>query len=108
MNGMEISMNDAEDGRSRSSAEVSTAEPAYAVMIHNDDHTTMEFVVDALQRFLEMDQEDATRLMLRIHHDGIAECGRFGQVEAEAKAAGVVSFAREQGHPLRCAVERVG
>jgi ATP-dependent Clp protease adaptor protein ClpS len=66
----------------------------------------MEFVVRAIERFFEMDRASATRLMLRVHHEGIAECGTYPHEIAKAKAAQVVDFAREDRHPLQCVIER--
>jgi ATP-dependent Clp protease adaptor protein ClpS len=84
------------------SAEHST----WSVLILNDDHTPMEFVVHALEEFFDMDHETAKRLMLRIHNDGTAVCGTYSQEVARAKATQVVAFAREHRHPLQCVIER--
>jgi ATP-dependent Clp protease adaptor protein ClpS len=78
----------------------------WSVLILNDDHTPMEFVVDAIEEFFDMDRESAMRLMLRIHSDGAAECGIYSHEIAKAKAMQVVAFAREHRHPLQCAIER--
>ena len=49
----------------------------YKVLMLNDDYTPMEFVVLVLQRFFTMGIEDATRVMLQVHQQGIAVCGVF-------------------------------
>ena len=73
----------------------------------NDDYTPMDFVVDAIEKFFDMDIESARRLMLRVHNEGIAECGTYSDEEiAKAKAMQVVAFAREHLHPLQCVIER--
>jgi ATP-dependent Clp protease adaptor protein ClpS len=78
----------------------------WGVLLLNDDHTPMEFVVNAIEKFFDMDRESAMRLMLRIHHEGIGECGVYPHEIAEAKATQVVNFAREHRHPLQCVIER--
>jgi ATP-dependent Clp protease adaptor protein ClpS len=82
-------------------------QPLYAVLMLNDYDTPMEFVVHVLERFFEMDREAAMRIMLDIHSNGIAECGRYGREEAKARVKQILSFAQEHRHPLRCAVEQV-
>src|SRR6185437_13695794 len=57
----------------------------YRVLILNDDYTPMEFVVHVLERFFNKDREDATRIMLHVHHHGIGECGVFTYEVAETK-----------------------
>src|SRR3546814_15824861 len=47
----------------------------YKVLMLNDDYTPREFVVLVLQRFFRMNLEDATRVMLYVHHRG--EFGRW-------------------------------
>jgi ATP-dependent Clp protease adaptor protein ClpS len=79
----------------------------YRVVLLNDDKTPMEFVVDALQRFLDMDRDTAIRRMLRIHHEGMAECGTYSYDEATKIVNQVLGLARERGHPLRCVVEKI-
>jgi ATP-dependent Clp protease adaptor protein ClpS len=85
----------------------SSSQPLYAVLMLNDDDTPMEFVVDVLEHLFEMEREAAIRIMLDIHSNGIAECGRYGYEEAKARVEQVLSFAQEHRHPLRCAVEQV-
>jgi ATP-dependent Clp protease adaptor protein ClpS len=70
-------------------------QPLYAVLVLNDDDTPMEFVVHVLERFFGMDREAAMRIMLDIHTNGIAECGRYGHEEAKARVKQVLSFAQE-------------
>jgi ATP-dependent Clp protease adapter protein ClpS len=66
----------------------------------------MDFVVDAIEKFFDMDIESARRLMLRVHNDGIAECGAYSHEMAKTKAALVIALAREHRHPLQCVIER--
>jgi ATP-dependent Clp protease adaptor protein ClpS len=66
----------------------------------------MEFVVNAIGEFFDMDRESAMRLMLRVHNEGIAECGTDSYEIAKAKATQVVAFVREHRHPIQCVIER--
>jgi ATP-dependent Clp protease adaptor protein ClpS len=78
----------------------------YKVLMLNDDYTPMEFVVLVLQNFFSMDIEDATRVMLQVHQQGIAVCGVFTYEVAETKVTQVIDFARENQHPLQCTLEK--
>jgi ATP-dependent Clp protease adaptor protein ClpS len=77
----------------------------YKVLLFNDEYTTMEFVIEVLQTFFSMNFECATQLMLKVHHEGLAACGIFSKDIAETKVAQVTVFAKQHGHPLRCAME---
>ena len=79
----------------------------YRVMLLNDDVTPMEFVVHVLQRFFDLDRDSATRLMLRVHNEGIGVCGSYPRAEADKKVAEVLALAREHQHPLQCVLELV-
>jgi ATP-dependent Clp protease adaptor protein ClpS len=78
----------------------------YKVLMLNDDYTPMEFVVLVLQRFFSMGVEDATRVMLQVHQQGVAVCGIFTYEVAETKVSQVIDFARENQHPLQCTLEK--
>ena len=78
----------------------------YKVLLLNDDFTPMEFVVLVLQRFFSMGIEDATRVMLQVHQQGVAVCGVFTYEVAETKVTQVIDFARENQHPLQCTLEK--
>jgi ATP-dependent Clp protease adaptor protein ClpS len=77
----------------------------FRVLMHNDDYTTMEFVVDVLQDIFNKSQDEAVRIMLSIHHKGLGLCGVYTAQIAETKAARVHDKAQSQGFPLRCSVE---
>lgn len=81
--------------------------PMYKVVMLNDDFTPMEFVVEVLIGFFNMDMEKASQVMLAVHMQGRAVCGIYSRDVAETKAAQVVDFARENQHPLMCNVEAV-
>lgn len=80
--------------------------PMYKVVIMNDDYTPMDFVVEVLENFFNMDREKATRVMLTIHTQGQATVGIFTRDVAETKAAQVVDYAQQNQHPLLCRVEQ--
>lgn len=79
--------------------------PLCNVLLVNDDDTPMEFVVNVLQRFIGLDYDAACKLMLRVHHEGKAVCGTYEREGAEATVAGILAFAGEHNHPLKCILE---
>lgn len=78
----------------------------YKVLLLNDDYTPMEFVVLVLQRFFSKGQEEATRIMLHVHHKGVGICGVYTYEVAESKVTQVMDFSRQHGHPLQCTMEK--
>jgi len=80
----------------------------YVVVFHNDDYTTMDFVVRVLEKFFHMDETQATQVMLHVHHKGYGIVGVFTRDVAETKALQVTSYAKEHGHPLKCTAEPEG
>jgi len=80
--------------------------PMYKVVIMNDDYTPMDFVVEVLESFFNMDREKATRIMIAIHTEGQATVGIYTRDVAETKAAQVVDYAQQNQHPLLCRVEQ--
>jgi ATP-dependent Clp protease adaptor protein ClpS len=78
----------------------------YKVLILNDDYTPMEFVVFVLERFFSKGREEATRIMLHVHHKGVGICGVYTYEIAETKVAQVMDMARQNGHPLQCTMEK--
>lgn len=77
----------------------------HRVILFNDDYTTMEFVIEVLQRFFAMNSEKAQQTMLKVHNEGSAVCGVYSRDVAETKVAQVTDHARQHGHPLRCGTE---
>ncbi|MDD2720104.1 MAG: ATP-dependent Clp protease adapter ClpS [Gallionella sp.] len=77
----------------------------YKVILFNDDYTTMEFVIEVLQRFFSINLERAQQIMLKVHNEGSAVCGIYTRDVAETKVAQVTDFAQQSGHPLRCGME---
>jgi ATP-dependent Clp protease adaptor protein ClpS len=81
-----------------------TLDGPFVVRLLNDDKTSMEFVVHALEDIFGMSHIAAVRSMLKIDRDGSADCGAYDRETAEAKAAEVTARAREAGFPLQCEV----
>lgn len=79
--------------------------PMFKVLMHNDDYTTMEFVVQVLETVFRKSPAEANQIMLNIHFKGIGMCGAYPFQIAETKVARVHSLAREEGFPLRCSFE---
>ena len=87
--------------------EIKTKRPArYRVLIHNDDYTTMDFVVRVLIEVFRKTHAEATFIMLTVHHKGIGACGEYSRDVAETKVSQVTQMAQEQGHPLLCTMEK--
>jgi ATP-dependent Clp protease adaptor protein ClpS len=78
----------------------------YKVMLHNDDYTTMEFVLYVLKRFFGKTPNDAERIMLKVHNEGIGICGIYTFEIAETKVDQVKKAANQNGHPLQCTMEK--
>jgi len=77
----------------------------YQVIFHNDDYTTMEFVILALMKFFHKNETESLHLMLTIHRKGAGVAGIYPRDIAETKVEQVTSFAREQGMPLLVTAE---
>ncbi len=77
----------------------------YKVLIHNDDYTTMEFVIWILQTVFKHSPPEATRVMLHVHKMGVGVAGVYTRDVAETRVAQVLALAEEMGHPLQCTME---
>lgn len=77
----------------------------YKVLLHNDDYTTMEFVIHVLKRHFHKTDAEAQELMLKVHHEGVAVCGVYTYEVSETKVHKVTKEAEEEGHPLLCTME---
>ena len=78
----------------------------YKVVMLNDDYTPMEFVVLILQRFFGHNSQVAQKIMLHVHQKGVGVCGVFTYEVAEAKINQVMTFARQNEHPLQLQMEK--
>jgi ATP-dependent Clp protease adaptor protein ClpS len=79
--------------------------PLYRVLLHNDDYTTMEFVVQVLQSVFDHPEAEATQIMLHVHRKGIGVAGVYPHEIAETKIEQVHSLAKANEYPLRCSME---
>ena len=79
--------------------------PMYKVLLHNDDYTTMEFVVEILIIVFNKPPEEAVEIMLNVHQRGIGICGVYTYEVSETKVNTVHDLARENGFPLKCTME---
>jgi len=80
--------------------------PMYKVILHNDDYTTMEFVVEILLTVFGKSLEKATQIMLNVHHKGKEVCGIYPREIAETKIETVHHLASSKGFPLKSTMEK--
>src|SRR4029077_11484888 len=82
-------------------SEEKTDEPTeFKVLLHNDDYTTMEFVVWVLEAVFNMPEEQAIQVMLNVHIQGVGVAGIYTYEVAEMKVEKTIALAREQEYPL--------
>jgi ATP-dependent Clp protease adaptor protein ClpS len=79
--------------------------PRYRVVFHNDDFTTMDFVVEVLVRFFQKSATEAGRIMLEVHLRGRGVAGSYARDVAETRVAQVTAAAQERGFPLLVTME---
>ncbi len=79
--------------------------PLYKVLLHNDNYTTMEFVVLVLMHIFDHTEDEAFRIMLQVHNRGIGVAGVYTYEIGETKVAKVSRLAREYEYPLLCTME---
>lgn len=77
----------------------------YKVILHNDDYTTMEFVIFILKVVFHKTTAEAESVMLEVHNKGRGVCGIYSYEVAETKSKKVEVLAKEQSHPLICTIE---
>jgi len=77
----------------------------YKVLLHNDDYTTMEFVIHVLIKFFKKTYDEAHAIMLKVHHDGVGICGIYTFEVAESKSSKVNKYSKGKGHPLKSSIE---
>lgn len=79
--------------------------PLYKVIMHNDDYTPMDFVIETLQQFFKMPRDQAVQVMLVVHTRGKAVAGTYSAQIAETKMVQVNEHAHAHQHPLLCTME---
>jgi ATP-dependent Clp protease adaptor protein ClpS len=77
----------------------------YKVLLHNDDYTTMEFVVEILESIFNMPEDQAIQVMLNVHVRGVGVAGIYTFEVAEMKVEKTMAAARESEFPLLCTME---
>jgi ATP-dependent Clp protease adaptor protein ClpS len=77
----------------------------FKVLLLNDDYTTMDFVIEILESVFNKGPAEAFRIMMMVHTQGKGLCGVYPFEVAETKVATVLERARENGFPLRAAME---
>ena len=75
--------------------------------MHNDDYTTMEFVVEILKRYFHLSEEASYQVMMKVHQEGKGLAGVYSFEVAETKMVQVHEEAERRGFPLRCTIEPV-
>ncbi len=78
----------------------------FKVLLHNDDFTPMDFVVEILQSIFHYEHNLAKKIMLDVHQKGVANCGIYPWDIAETKVSVVNHRSRKYEYPLRCTMER--
>ncbi len=79
--------------------------PLYKVLLHNDNYTTMEFVVLVLMHVFNHSEIEAIRIMLQVHYRGVGTAGVYTHEIAETKVSKVTRLAHEHEYPLLCTME---
>ena len=79
----------------------------YKVLLHNDDYTSMEFVIEVLMHIFRKNLADSEKIMLEIHQAGRGVCGVFTHEIAETKVHQVKQLAKTNGFPLLATMEEV-
>ena len=82
--------------------------PLYKVLLHNDDFTTMEFVVYILETIFQRPESEAIHVMLQVHTQGVGVAGIYPYEIAEMKVTKVKSIAEANEYPLLCTIEEAG
>jgi len=85
-----------------------TKEPRlYKVLLHNDDYTSMEFVISILETIFHKSPPDATKIMLNVHNRGVGIAGIYTKEICETKISVVHQLAKKNEFPLRCSMEGI-
>jgi len=79
--------------------------PLFKVLFHNDNYTTMEFVVFVLQSVFNKTETDAMLIMLNVHRTGTGVAGVYTKEIAETKVSKTHALAKEAEYPLKLSIE---
>jgi len=92
--------------RTKTKAQPKTAKPPlYRVLLHNDDYTTREFVVEVLKTVFHRAEPDAVQIMLHVHNNGVGVAGVYTYEVAETKVRTVETLAKQREYPLMLSIE---
>ena len=80
--------------------------PMYKVLLHNDDYTTMEFVVFVLNKIFKRSEAESFVIMLKVHNEGVGVAGIYSFEVANMKANKAMNMAKAQEFPFLCTVEK--
>jgi len=78
---------------------------SFKVLLHNDNYTTMEFVVFVLESVFKKSLAEATQIMFHVHENGVGVCGSYSFEVAETKVESVHGLAKEYEYPLQATME---
>jgi len=77
----------------------------FKVLLHNDNYTTMDFVVMVLVSIFRKPETEAIRIMLDVHHKGLGLVGVYPREIAETRVQQVMELAQQEQFPLLCTLE---
>lgn len=80
--------------------------PMYRVLLLNDDFTPMDFVIFILEKVFKRNHQDASHIMMMVHHEGVGVAGIYTHEIAETKIDQAMLLARKHSHPLQCTMEK--
>lgn len=93
-------------GETREKTRIDIREPKhYRVIMHNDDFTPMDFVVDILRGIFHKDEIEPVHLMMKVHESGSAAVGAYPRDIAVTRIQNATTRAREEGYPFRLSME---
>lgn len=78
----------------------------YKVIMHNDDYTTMEFVLSVLVNIFKKDVGEANKIMMDVHKKGIGIAGIYTYDIAATKVNKAMNRAKEEGFPFKLTIEK--
>lgn len=103
-----MSQDPADEGQVLTRYRPKVAKPSmYQVLLLNDDFTPMDFVILILKKYFLKSEQEATAIMLNVHHKGSGVAGVYSKEIAETKVYQVNEYSRSQKHPLKCIMEKV-
>lgn len=94
------------DGAVLTESETKVEKPKmFKVLLHNDDFTTMDFVIFILKHVFLKGDIEAIGIMLKVHNEGVGIAGVYPFEVANMKAEKAINLSRANEFPLLCTVE---